>query len=181
MTPAWPCRVVTGHDADGRSVIETHGTPPLVLDMGHGGPVFYEIWRTEDPALGRAFEPERPETSLTLGPPRHGTRIRLMDIPPETAPMSREKAQRHFEAIGGADALSIDPEAPHPLMHRTASVDYAIILAGELVLILDTEERALGVGDVVVQRGTNHAWANRSDRSCRVAFILTDQPQSNPE
>jgi uncharacterized cupin superfamily protein len=62
----------------------------------------------------------------------------------------------------------------HPLMHRTASIDYGVVLDGEIVLLLDDEEVALKTGDVVVQRGTIHAWANRSDRITRMLFVLTD-------
>ena len=59
-------------------------------------------------------------------------------------------------------------------MHKTRSVDYAIVIAGEIVAILDREETVMRAGDILVQRGTNHAWANRSDAPCRIAFILID-------
>ena len=64
--------------------------------------------------------------------------------------------------------------SPHPLMHRTESVDYGVVIEGELTLVLDEGEVLLRAGSVVVQRGTNHAWANRSDRPCRMLFVLVD-------
>jgi quercetin dioxygenase-like cupin family protein len=87
---------------------------------------------------------------IKLPPPRHGTRIRFVDIPPDTA------------------------DSPHSLMHRTESVDYGIVVSGEMTLILDKGETLLREGDVVIQRGTNHAWANRSGTPCRMLFILVD-------
>jgi naringenin degradation protein FdeH len=59
-------------------------------------------------------------------------------------------------------------------MHRTETVDYAVILEGELTLILDEEDVVLKTGDVVIQRGTSHSWANRSDKPCRILFVLLD-------
>ena len=64
--------------------------------------------------------------------------------------------------------------APHPLMHRTETVDYALCLAGEIYLVLDDSEVLIKAGDTVVQRGTNHAWSNRSDQPCRMMFVLVD-------
>jgi uncharacterized cupin superfamily protein len=68
--------------------------------------------------------------------------------------------------------LAEDP--PHPLMHRTETIDYGLVLEGELVLILDEGETVVRAGDVVVQRGTSHAWANRSNANARIAFVLID-------
>ena len=66
------------------------------------------------------------------------------------------------------------PARRHPFMHRTESADYGIVLAGEVTLVLDEEEVQLRAGDIVVQRGTIHAWANRSGKPCRMAFVLVD-------
>ena len=105
-------------------------------------------------------------------PPKRGTRIRILDIPPEAADADYERV---FAAIGGSDAhVGASRAAPHPNMHRTRSIDYGIVLDGELTLIVDDGETVVRQGDVVVQRGTNHAWANRSGRACRVAFVLID-------
>ena len=79
-----------------------------------------------------------------------------------------------FAEIGDAAASTARADSPHPLMHRTQSIDYGIVIEGEMTLVLDAEETRLRRGDVVIQRGTNHAWANRSDRTCRMLFVLVD-------
>jgi quercetin dioxygenase-like cupin family protein len=79
-----------------------------------------------------------------------------------------------FTQAGDAAASTVQRDSPHPLMHRTESIDYGIVIDGEMTLVLDNGEVLLKPGSVVVQRGTNHAWANRSGRSCRMLFVLVD-------
>jgi uncharacterized cupin superfamily protein len=79
-----------------------------------------------------------------------------------------------FAQIGDVAASTVRADSPHPLMHRTESVDYGVVIEGELTLVLDDSEVLLRPGSVVVQRGTNHAWANRSGRTCRMLFVLVD-------
>ena len=170
-------RIVTGHDEAGRSIVLSEG-PARAVPLGEDGLVFHEIWQTrEAPArIGdRADEPG--EEGALLLPAKGGTRLRFLDFPPERAdapPVTAEVARAAFAAIGAPDATMYEEGAPHPFMHRTETVDYGIVLDGEIVLVLDGGEVALKAGDVVVQRGTSHAWANRSDRICRMAFILID-------
>ena len=180
MTPTFR-RIVTGHDAQGQAVILSDAPPERVTKISALGPVFYEIWNTQEtPARIDAQSGEPPEDHLTLPPPRHGTRIRVLDIPPETdelRALDAGGARALFETIGAPEASThgISHQAPpHPLMHRTQSIDYGIVLEGEITLILDRGETVARAGDIVIQRGTNHAWANRSDRNCRIAFILID-------
>jgi mannose-6-phosphate isomerase-like protein (cupin superfamily) len=114
---------------------------------------------------------------LVLPPPKHGTRIRYVDIPPDTKEFLEKGAERMnaaFTQIGDAKASTVNKDSPHPLMHRTESVDYGVVIAGAIVLILDDSEVALKTGDVVIQRGTNHAWANRTSEMCRMLFMLVD-------
>ena len=121
---------------------------------------------------------EPSEDGIVLAPPKNGTRIRVLDIPPEDESLQRitpEEARAHFAEIGAADAAShTGAESRHAFMHRTETIDYGIVLEGEIVLILDEGETTVRAGDIVIQRGTNHGWANRSDRNCRIAFILID-------
>jgi mannose-6-phosphate isomerase-like protein (cupin superfamily) len=169
-------RIVTGHDAQGRAVVALEGPPPTVLPLQHiPGTVFYELWST--PATPAPIDngPDPTLAPLHLPPPPGGTRVRIVDIPPDTPEFLAHGAERMhaaFAQIGDAAASTVQAQSPHPLMHRTESVDYGFVLEGEITLVLDTEERALKAGDVVVQRGTNHAWANRSGRMCRMAFVL---------
>jgi quercetin dioxygenase-like cupin family protein len=172
-------RVVTGHDALGKAVVISDGPAPFV----HVNPMsedWYstDIWRTnETPARIVPVEPES-----TLGPRRqlpqkHGTVLRINQFPPEPEAvweMDAEASRRVFAALGNEKAATFGKGGRHPLMHRTETVDYAIILSGEITLVLDDEDVALKAGDVVVQCGTNHAWSNRSDAPCTVAFVLID-------
>ena len=174
-------RVVTGHDAEGRAVIQEDGAAPRVMRIGGEiGPLFHEIWNTrETPARIDRASGEPAETGIQLAPPRNGTRIRVLDIPPEderAAAMSAEEAKAHFAEVGAGDAASHtgDASSRHHLMHRTETVDYGIVLEGEVTLILDVGETVVRAGDIVIQRGTNHGWANRSGRNCRIAFVLID-------
>jgi len=171
-------RVVTGHNARGQSVVTSSGPLPTVIEVAAiPGTVFHEVWSTgESPArISNATDPTL--GPLALPPPAGGTRIRFVDIPPDTADFLAHGAQRMqaaFAQIGDAQASTVEANSPHPLMHRTLSVDYGVVIDGELTLVLDEGEVQLQAGSVVVQRGTNHAWANRSGRSCRMLFVLID-------
>jgi len=172
-------RVVTGHNQFGRAVIQSDAPPTRVQVIGGSGPTFHEIWNTrETPALIDRDSGEPAEAQLALTPPRQGTRIRVLDIPPETEEMAKidaATARKHFAEMGAAEASTHAGAQPrHPYMHRTETVDYGIVLDGEITLIVDEGETTVRSGDIVVQRGTNHGWANRSGRNCRIAFILID-------
>jgi len=171
-------RVVTGHDTRGNAIIQSDGPPERVQQLSGGGPVFYEVWNTrETPARIDRAGGEPHEDRLTLPPPANGTRIRVLDIPPETAELDTvdpERARAHFAEIGAAEASTHGAHSRHPFMHKTRSIDYGIVLEGEVTLIVDEGETVVRAGDIVVQRGTNHGWANRSGRNCRIAFILID-------
>ena len=174
-------RVVTGHDVQGRAVILEDAPPPRVVRVGGEiGPLFHEVWNTrETPARIDHASGEPPEEGIILAPPKGGTRIRVLDIPPEDERLARltpEEARAHFAEVGAADASAHTDEGPsrHVFMHRTQTIDYGVVLEGELVLIMDEGETTVRAGDIVIQRGTNHGWSNRSDRNCRIAFILVD-------
>lgn len=149
-----PRRVVTGHDANGKSIFLSDGLAPVVRHLPGEGVGFYEIWNTAAmPAPVRATEAEDPTaTDITVPPSPNGTKIRINEFFP-----------------GHLDHRNL--QSP---IHRTESIDYGIVLEGEVVLVLDDSEVTLKAGDVVVQRGTSHAWANRTDKVARMAFILVD-------
>lgn len=179
-------RVVTGHDSKGRAVIVEDAPPPRVARIGGElGPWFYEVWNTrETPARIDRASGEPPEEGIQLAPPKGGTRIRVLDIPPEDERLkniSAEAARAHFAEVGAAGASShAGAGSRHAFMHRTETIDYGIVLEGEITLILDEGETVVRAGDIVIQRGTNHGWANRSGKNCRIAFILIDG-QFDPE
>jgi quercetin dioxygenase-like cupin family protein len=148
MTPGAPRRIVTGHDASGRSVVLSDAPVPKSHPLP-GMAVFHEIWNTDEtPAPLSPAEPREPtERPLITPPGAGGTIIRFVDL---------------------------QPGAASP-MHRTQTVDYGIVLDGEVHLVLgDGSATRLQRGDVVVQRGTDHAWENRTDQGARMAFVLVD-------
>lgn len=173
-------RIVTGHDGEGRSIVREDGPPPRVVALGgEGGPVFHEIWSTlESPAPVDRDSGEPAEEGLRLLPPKRGTRIRIIDFPPEDArirEVTPEIARASFALLGAEETAKFHGRgSPHPFMHRTETIDYGLVLDGEISLVLEGGETLVRAGDVIVQRGTNHAWANRSGRNCRMAFILID-------
>ncbi|XVX19801.1 cupin domain-containing protein [Actinomycetota bacterium] len=154
MGPQPPRRVVTGHTPDGVSVVVSDGPPPVRRDLPGSGVSFYEVWNTDEmPSRIGAVEASEPtERTLRVPPGPNGTKIRVNEFPP-----------------GHLDERGL--QSP---VHRTETVDYGIVLEGEIVLVLDDSEVTLRAGDICVQRGTDHAWANRSDAVCKVAFILVD-------
>ena len=143
---AAPRRIVTGHDASGKSVVLSDAPTPKTLDIGTAA--FHELWITEQmPVPIAATEPEPTDRPVRTPPPANGVTVRFTEMAP------------------GA-------EAP---MHRTETLDVGVVLEGETWLLLDDgSETLMGVGDTVVQRGTNHAWANRSDRPVRMMFVMID-------
>ena len=143
-------RIVTGHAADGRSVVIADGAVPHVRALP--GATFDEVWSTGQAPepLGLAPVAEPPSAAPRTGPPPGGSVIRIIDFAPAGS--------------GGQTSP----------MHRTRSIDYGIMLEGEMVLILSDSEVMLRAADVVVQRLTDHAWENRSNRPARMAFVLID-------
>jgi mannose-6-phosphate isomerase-like protein (cupin superfamily) len=171
-------RVVTGHDAHGDAVIATDGSLPTVVELAAiPGTMFHEVWSTVATPVSIDNGPDPTIGPLRLPPPAHGTRIRFVDIPPDTEDFLKHGAARMkdaFSQVGDVHASTVRPDSPHPLMHRTETVDYGIVISGEITLVLDKGEANLKAGDVVIQRGTNHAWANRSGKPCRMLFMLVD-------
>ena len=169
-------RVVTGHDDQGRAVIAQEGALPTVVELAAiPGTVFHEVWSTAQSPAFVGNDPDPTLGPLALPPPPGGTRIRFVDIPPDTEDFLETGAARMgaaFTEIGDTHASTVREDSPHPLMHRTESVDYGVVIEGEMTLVLDKGEALLRPGSVVIQRGTNHAWANRSGKVCRMLFVL---------
>jgi quercetin dioxygenase-like cupin family protein len=123
-------------------------------------------------------ETDPTERALKLEPPRNGTVVRIIEFGPEGEWLQRIDAEATRVAWGalGTHTASTNTtgQAKHPFMHRTESVEYALVLEGEITLVLDEEEVMMRAGDFLVERGTNHAWANRSGQPCRMLFVLID-------
>ncbi len=126
----------------------------------------YEVWRTGAPA------PEG--TPFRLAPPDGGTAFRIIDLPPDKD-RDFSKLKQVFDDYSAPQALAHKP-ARHPAFHQTRTVDYAMVLDGEVWAMLDEGETLMQAGDILIQLGSNHAWSNRSDANCRLLFVLIDAP-----
>jgi hypothetical protein len=169
-------RIITDHDDQGRSTIVSDAPSPHAMTLA-GVETFgvTDLWKTASaPADNTSFE-DPCSSAITLAPPPSGTVLRLVEFPPDKDYIGRWKRGEAFASMGKSGAQAIDEStARHEAMHRTASVDYAIVIEGEIWAVLDTTETAMRAGDVLIQRGTNHAWSNRSDKAALVAFVLID-------
>jgi quercetin dioxygenase-like cupin family protein len=164
-------RVVTGHDGQGRAIVLLQDTPsPAVLEKA-GGLKLTELWTTREMPAEFSSE-DRARRERRIEPDANGTVFRVIEYPPDAQRLKSLRPEEHFGSMGAqaADAKS----RRHPGMHKTKTLDYAIVLSGEIYAVLDDEEVLLKAGDVVVQQGTNHAWSNRTDKPAIVAFVLID-------
>ncbi len=164
-------RIVTGHDANGRAVVLIDDAPPAAVLEKAGGLRLTELWTTsETPAAFCSDDQARRERRIE--PDANGTVFRVIEYPPDAQRLKSLKPEEHFASMGAraADAKS----RRHPGMHKTSTLDYAIVLSGEIYAVLDEEEVLLNAGDVLVQQGTNHAWSNRTDQPAVIAFVLVD-------
>jgi hypothetical protein len=167
-------RVVTGHDERGRSIIASDGPSPNTISILPDPPFgMTDLWVTHGGPADHRAPGDPAARRIVLEPPPGGTIFRVVEFPPDAQVAGKFDRRAAFSAIGASGAL--DPDASrHPGMHRTSSIDYAIVLSGEIWAVMDVGETLLRAGDCLVQRGTNHAWSNRSAAPCLVAFILVD-------
>ena len=166
-------RAVTGHDDDGKSIFIIDGDATAVKEMeSMPGLALTDIWITGcSPASneGHADAADRP---IVLEPPKSGTIFRVVEFPPDSAWRDSADAQEAFDSIGAGHAS--DQSVDDPMMHKTSTVDYLIVLKGEIWAILEDSEICLKQGDVMVQRGTNHSWSVRTEEPCLLAAVLVD-------
>lgn len=167
-------RVVTGHNAAGKSIFLMDGPAPHVQSRGTASTAVTELWETRAaPAENRGKE-DPTDHPFRLPPPKNGTVFRIIEYPPDklrVAALRRPSASHNAAAEGYVRDLG---NARHPGFHKTDSIDYAIVLSGEIYALMDEGETLLKAGDVLIQRGTSHAWSNRTDEPAYVAFVLID-------
>jgi mannose-6-phosphate isomerase-like protein (cupin superfamily) len=167
-------RVVTALDASGKAVVmldeRTRLTAPRPPNYAAN------MWVTSNSLPDFTATDDRGKTKIGLVPPKSGTVFRIVDFAPESQG-EQPTDMNHMMKIVGPEAPKRGMAPRHPMMHRTRSLDYAIIMSGEIDMLLDEGEVHLKAGDVVVQQATNHAWVNRSGKPCRVAFILMDSQE----
>ena len=164
-------RVVTGQDGRGRSIIARDGPAPSVLEIAAmPGLVLSDLWETASAPADNRDPRDAAERPVHLEPAPQGTIFRIVDFPPDTAWRGTADKKQAFAQI--AAAHTTDDTSDDAMMHKTASVDYAIVIEGEIWAVMDDGETRLRAGDVLVQRGTNHSWSVRTQTPARVAFIL---------
>jgi mannose-6-phosphate isomerase-like protein (cupin superfamily) len=169
-------RIVTGHNSQGRSFILSDGPSSHSMTLaGVSNFGVTDIWKTDKtPASNEGVE-DGCSGQIVLAPPAMGSVFRVVEFPPDREYVGKWNPDVAFASMGDSGSEAIQHgSARHEGMHTTDSVDYAFVLEGEIWAILDEEEVCMKTGDVLVQRGTSHAWSNRSNKPCMVGFVLID-------
>jgi quercetin dioxygenase-like cupin family protein len=179
-------RVVTGHDDEGRAVIlfdDADAPNSFASDSipGFGASV---VWFTPAGPVDHATDEDPAPAGREFNFPAVGeTVVRIADFPPD-AVYPQDAGNAVFDEIGGHEerqAGSAHSGGKHFWFHRTESIDYAVVLEGEITLLVDDGEATLKAGDVAIQRATAHAWSNRTDKIARVMFVLVGTDPIAPE
>lgn len=166
-----PRRVVTGHDSTGKALVVIDDPVPHKVVREGMGATARLVWSTDAAPGDMSGHDDRAAKHVGFGPVPGGSIMRVVDY----APAKDEAAldpKLLAKQIGDAHKDSKAWPIRHPFMHRTITTDYAIVLSGEIVMLLDDSEITLKAGDILIQQGTNHAWVNRSNEVCRMAFVL---------
>jgi mannose-6-phosphate isomerase-like protein (cupin superfamily) len=167
-------RVVTGHNTAGKSVFIIDAPTPHLFQRTKGSAIVHELWETNRTPADNRGAADAIARGHRLPPPKNGSVFRVIEYPPDSerlAALARE--QTLPDDSGRAEAT--DRNNPrHAGFHKTATIDYAIVLEGEIYAMMDEGEVLLKAGDALIQRGTNHAWSNHSNETAVVAFVLID-------
>ena len=162
-------RVVTANDESGRSYFLFNGPAETVVVQPGRQLTFHELWETDGPLASNEGVEDAAKRPVTHHPPVGGTRFRIVELLPD----SMQDASAVAEDFSTISAPDIQVEgSDDPTMHRNETVDYNIILSGEVVAVTDRDECVLRAGDVLIQRGTAHTWHNRSDAPCVFASVM---------
>jgi mannose-6-phosphate isomerase-like protein (cupin superfamily) len=168
-------RVVTGLDANNKSIAMFDSR--LTLNPGKSGNPAANLWITDSSPPEFSFKDDSAAKPIGLSPPDNGTAIRVVEFPPLDPAAEAKMDPNLMMKVVGDHAPARGLPVKHPLMHRTRTVDYAVIMSGEIDMMLDDTVVHVKPGDVVIQQATNHAWINRSTQPCRVLFVLMDSKQ----
>ena len=174
-----PRRVLTAIDAEGQSYIAEDGSSPADFVLPGSTYRSTNMWRTHA-APGAIDAPDDIAEHRGVLPPSRGTVLRVIDFPPigDATPEQRAAMVKAVFAALYPDADHHEGSARSASMHTTDTIDYAIVLEGEIVAVMDRDETVLRPGDILIQRGTPHGWENRSDHPARIAFVLIDAVRS---
>lgn len=165
-------RVVTGHDTNGTAIVVMDGD--LATKERSAGIASAVLWITDETPADISGSKDRAARTVGVPPPPNGSILRIVDFPPVKGDIKVDNAAMIAEMGIDSKSRGTGKYVNHPFMHRTKSIDYAIVLEGEIDMLLDDSEVHLKAGDILVQQGTNHAWVNNSDKNCRICFVLID-------
>ena len=166
-------RVVTGHDSKGSAVAIMDSK--LEPQSREAGLVFSSVlWITDETPADMSGSKDRADRKIGVPPPPNGSILRIVDFMPVKGDIKIDNQAFTAEMGIGDQQRGPGKHVNHPFMHRTKSIDYAIVLEGEIDMLLDDTEVHLKAGDILVQQGTNHAWVNNTDKPCRICFVLID-------
>ena len=165
-------RLVTGHRADGQPTVLLDGAAPNVKQR-QAGNASTLLWVTDEAPADVSGGADRAAREIGVPPPRRGTVFRLAEFPPGVGGEVRDNETLLRDFGIGPDVKRGHPPR-HPAIHRTRSLDYVVVLEGEIDLLLDDRDVRLAAGDVIVQQATNHAWINRGTATCRLAMVFID-------
>ena len=168
-------RVVTGLDANNKAVVMFDSRVPL--QSGPYGLTSTNLWVTNSYPLGFSFKDDTSAIPVGVSPLDNGTKFRVVEFPPLDAATEAKMEPGFLMKAVGTVAPARGLPVTHPLMHRTRSVDYAVVLSGEIDMMLDDTVVHLKPGDTIVQQATNHAWVNHGTEMCRILFVLMDSKQ----
>ena len=169
-------RIVTGLDANNKAVVLFDSRLPLA--SGPYGLASTNMWITDSYPPALSFTQDDPaKKPIGISPPDNGTKFRVVEFPPLDAATEAKMPPDFLMKTVGDKAPARGVKVTHPLMHRTRSLDYAVVLSGEIDMMLDETSVHLKPGDTVVQQATNHAWINRGKEPCRILFVLMDSKE----
>lgn len=167
-------RIVTGHHPDGRSMVMISDNGPNMTEIkGWAGLWVTELWTSEEMPIDNKRGDDRGARKMRHDPGPNGTIFRIVEIPPESS-SSPIDAKAAFAHLGSENKPNAKDSAKHQSMHKTNSVDYLVVISGEMSMVMEDGEILLKQGDCIVQRGTNHAWVNKSGKPCVLAAVLVD-------
>jgi mannose-6-phosphate isomerase-like protein (cupin superfamily) len=168
-------RVVTGLDANNKAIVLFDSQVPL-----KAGPTpnpVLNLWITDSLPPGFSFKDDSAARPIGLSPPDNGSVIRIVEFRPLDPAVEAKMDPNLMMKVVGDHAPARGLPVTHPLMHRTRTLDYAVILSGEIDMMLDDSTVHVKAGDIIIQQATNHAWINHGKEPCRILFVLMDSKQ----
>lgn len=179
-------RIIADHDKNGKAIITVDGPAPQVVHRAAANLFTTLIWSMDKSPADVDSAEDMGLRQVAVAPPANGHVCRVVEFPPLKDGGKGVDNAAMLKEMGINQGQSGGKPPRNPFMHRTRSIDYAIILEGEIDMLLDDSEVHLKQGDILVQKATNHAWVNNSGKTCRICFVLIDaaEPQAwklNPD